>query len=132
VRAPFLAPALVEFVAGLPSAYKLKGLRSKHLLKRAAEGLLPRSILERPKKGFGIPVARWFQGELRPMLLDVLSPERLRAAGLFNPQAVETLIREHLAGTRDHRKPLWTLFMFELWREAYLAPASRAEGPACV
>lgn len=124
VRAPFLDHTLVEFVAGLPSHYKLHGLTTKHLLKRAAADLLPPQILSRPKKGFGIPVARWFQGELRSMMLDVFSPARLREAGLFEVSAVQKLVKEHLDGTRDHRKPLWTLFMFELWREAYLKAPS--------
>jgi asparagine synthase (glutamine-hydrolysing) len=124
VRAPFLDHTLVEFVAGLPSHYKLQGMTTKHLLKRAAADMLPGPILARPKKGFGIPVAKWFQGELRSMMLDVFSPARLREAGLFEVSAVQRLVKEHLDGTRDHRKPLWTLFMFELWREAYLkAPA---------
>jgi asparagine synthase (glutamine-hydrolysing) len=124
VRAPFLDHTLVEFVAGLPSHYKLQGMTTKHLLKRAAADMLPPQILARPKKGFGIPIAKWFQGELRSMMLDVFSPARLREAGLFEVSAVQRLVKEHLDGTRDHRKPLWTLFMFELWREAYLkAPA---------
>lgn len=124
VRAPFLDHTLVEFVAGLPSHYKLHGLTTKHLLKRAAADLLPPQILNRPKKGFGIPVARWFQGELRGMMLDVFAPARLREAGLFEVSAVQKLVKEHLDGTRDHRKPLWTLFMFELWREAYMKAPS--------
>jgi asparagine synthase (glutamine-hydrolysing) len=126
VRAPFLDHTLVEFVAGLPSHYKLHGMTTKHLLKRAAADMLPDQILKRPKKGFGIPVAKWFQGELRSMMLDVFSPARLREAGLFEVSAVQKLVKEHLDGTRDHRKPLWTLFMFELWREAYLKAPSGA------
>ncbi|MNS18666.1 Asparagine synthetase [glutamine-hydrolyzing] 1 [compost metagenome] len=127
VRAPFLDHTLVEFIAKLPTAYKLKGMTTKHLLKRAAADMLPDHILNRPKKGFGIPVAKWFQGELRSTMLDVFSPARLRDAGLFEVSAVQTLVKEHLDGKRDHRKPLWTLFMFELWREAYLkAPAGVA------
>jgi asparagine synthase (glutamine-hydrolysing) len=122
VRAPFLDPALVEFVAGLPSHYKVRGLTTKWALKKACFGLLPPSILERPKKGFGIPVAKWLKAELREPMLDLLSSERLRRGGLFEPVYVEKLVREHLAGTVDHRKALWTLLMFEWWREGYLAP----------
>lgn len=125
VRAPFLDHTLVEFIAGLPAHYKLHGFTTKYLLKRAAGKWLPEEILNRPKKGFGIPVAKWFQGELRSTMLDVFAPERLREAGLFEVAAVEKLVKDHLDGVRDNRKPLWTLFMFELWREAYLkAPAS--------
>ncbi|MFP5501706.1 MAG: asparagine synthase (glutamine-hydrolyzing) [Candidatus Sericytochromatia bacterium] len=120
VRAPFLDHTLVEFIAGLPSDYKLRGWTTKHLLKRVARRYLPEAIVDRPKKGFGIPVAKWFKGELKSTMLDVFAPERLRAAGLFQVDAVEKLIRDHLDGVKDNRKPLWTLFMFELWREAYM------------
>lgn len=127
-RAPLLDHRLVEYANGLPSRYKLKGLTTKHLLRRVAGGYLPKAILERPKKGFGIPVAKWLRAELREPMLDLLSPERLGRAGLFEPRAVEAMLREHLDGVRDHRKPLWTLLMFEWWRETYLldapAPAS--------
>jgi asparagine synthase (glutamine-hydrolysing) len=120
VRAPLLDHLLVEFIAGLPSHYKLRGLTTKYLLKRAARPLLPPDILDRPKKGFGIPVAKWLKADLKGAMLDMLSAERLGRAGLFEPREVERLVAEHLAGSHDHRKLLWTLLMFEWWREAYL------------
>jgi asparagine synthase (glutamine-hydrolysing) len=123
VRAPFLDPALVEFVAGLPAHYKVRGWTTKWALKQTGATLLPQHILKRPKKGFGIPVAKWLKAELREPMGDLLSAERIRAGGLFEPVYVEKLMREHLAGTVDHRKALWTLLMFEWWREAYLSPA---------
>ncbi|HEY9721560.1 MAG TPA: asparagine synthase (glutamine-hydrolyzing) [Oscillatoriaceae cyanobacterium] len=119
-RAPFLDHTLVEYIAGLPSHYKLKGKRTKHALKEVAARYLPEAILKRPKKGFGIPVAKWLKGELRSTMLDAFAPERLREAGIFEVREVERLVREHLAGTHDHRKLLWTMLMFEFWREAYL------------
>jgi asparagine synthase (glutamine-hydrolysing) len=119
-RAPLLDHQLVEYVAGLPTHYKLRGMTTKYLLKQAARPLLPAQILDRPKKGFGIPVAKWLKAELRGPMLDLLSPERVRAAGLFEPATVERLVREHLDGRHDHRKLLWTLLMFEWWRESYL------------
>jgi asparagine synthase (glutamine-hydrolysing) len=119
-RAPLLDHQLVEYVAGLPTHYKLRGFTTKYLLKQAARPLLPAEILERPKKGFGIPVAKWLKAELKAPMLDLLSAERLRAGGLFEPATVERLVREHLDGRHDHRKLLWTLLMFEWWREAYL------------
>jgi asparagine synthase (glutamine-hydrolysing) len=88
-------------------------------LKRALRGLLPDSILNRPKKGFGIPVARWFRGPLKEHLLSVLSPERIASQGFFDRSAVARLISDHLDGRRDNRKQLWTLFAFELWYEGY-------------
>jgi asparagine synthase (glutamine-hydrolysing) len=125
VRAPFLDYTLVEFLARVPSRLKLRRFETKHLLKRAMSRHLPAGIADRRKKGFGIPVAEWLKSDLREPLLDALSPARLRSQGLFDAQEVERLIREHLAGTRDHRKQLWTLFVFQLWHEHY---AERAPG----
>src|SRR4029077_5282848 len=92
----------------------------KHILKRALRGRLPGEILTRRKQGFGVPLAQWFRGPLRPLLEEALNPERLRRVGLLAPEGVGPLIAEHMSGRRDHRKILWTLLAFELWREAYL------------
>jgi asparagine synthase (glutamine-hydrolysing) len=118
-RVPLLNRDFVEHVTALPLDLKLRRLRSKFLFKRALRGMLPDRILDRPKKGFGIPVAHWFRGPLKQQLLDVLSPERLQRERFFEPAAVGRLIDEHLAGRRDNRKQLWTLFAFELWHEGY-------------
>ncbi|HUF01833.1 MAG TPA: asparagine synthase (glutamine-hydrolyzing), partial [Gaiellaceae bacterium] len=115
VRAPFLDVDLVEFLGRVPSRLKLHRFETKHLLKRALGDRLPEGIAGRRKKGFGIPVAEWLKGELRDLLGDELSSERLRAQGIFEPAEVQRLVREHAAGRRDQRKPLWTLLMFQLW-----------------
>ncbi len=120
VRAPFLDAALVDWMEAMPSAYKYGAGRTKRLLKRAASGSLPSAILARPKKGFGIPVARWLRGPLSPLLDRLLDPARLKRQGLFRPEFVALRVNEHRAGTRDHRKPLWTLLMFQLWHETWL------------
>jgi asparagine synthase (glutamine-hydrolysing) len=120
VRAPFLDVDLVNFLGSVPPRLKLHRLQTKHLLKRAMAGVLPPGIAERPKKGFGIPVAEWLKGQLRETLLDELSPDRLRRQGLFQPAEVQRLVAEHLAGRRDHRKPLWTLLVFQLWHRRWL------------
>ncbi|HET9985987.1 MAG TPA: asparagine synthase (glutamine-hydrolyzing) [Longimicrobiales bacterium] len=123
VRAPFLARAVVEFAASLPDAYLMKGLTGKRILRDAVRELLPASVLERPKKGFGIPVAAWLAGPLRELAHDLLGEASLRRAGLFRPEAVSRLLREHEARRADHRKPLWTLLVLELWRRANLGAA---------
>jgi len=128
VRAPFLDAELVEFLSRVPSRLKLRRLDTKHLLKRAMGDVLPPGIASRKKKGFGIPVASWFKGELREALQDELSPERIRRQGLFEPAEVSRLVSEHLSGRRDHRKPLWTLFMFQLWHRRW--HEGRAASPA--
>ncbi len=120
-RVPLLNRDFVEHVTRLPMDLKLRGLRSKFLFKRALRGILPESILDRPKKGFGIPVADWFRGPLRQQMLEVLSADRIRRDGYFEPAAITTLIEDHLGGRRDNRKQLWTLFAFQLWHEAYAA-----------
>ncbi|HET7419484.1 MAG TPA: asparagine synthase (glutamine-hydrolyzing) [Candidatus Dormibacteraeota bacterium] len=122
-RVPLLNNDFVAFALGLPLRMKLRGLRSKFLLRRALRGMLPASILRRRKKGFGIPIADWFRGPVREQLLDMLSPDRLRREGLFDVGEVSRLVDDHLSGRADNRKQLWTLFAFEAWYGGYLATA---------
>ncbi len=115
VRAPLLDTKVVEFAAALPGEYKLKGLTTKYLLKAAARQWLPDEIIDRPKKGFGVPIAQWLRGPLRDMAHDLLHPTKLQREGFFNVPEVTRLLAEHDQGRADHRKPLWTLLAFELW-----------------
>ncbi len=119
-RAPFLDPRVAQFAACLPLEYKLKGSNGKYVLKKAVEDLLPQTILNRPKKGFGIPIAERLKGRLNSLMHDLLSPERLRAQGLFEPEYVQTLIAEHETGRASHHKQLWTLLVFQLWHDNFL------------
>jgi asparagine synthase (glutamine-hydrolysing) len=121
VRAPFLDVELVEFLGRVPPKLKLRRFDTKHLLKAAMKDTLPPGIATRAKKGFGIPVAEWLKGELRDAVTDELSPERLRAQGIFEPAEVHRLVTEHLTGRADHRKQLWTLLMFQLWHRRWLS-----------
>jgi asparagine synthase (glutamine-hydrolysing) len=120
VRVPLLNRLLVEYAAHLPHSFKLRGLTTKFLLRQALKGVLPDSILKRGKKGFNAPVAKWFAGPLKPLLEDLLSPQRLKRQGLFQPDYVTTLIKEHQARHRDHRKLLWTLLAFQMWYEHWI------------
>lgn len=120
VRAPFLDPRIAEFAAGLPPEYKLRGNKGKYILKKAVAPLLPKSILQRPKKGFGVPIADWLKGRLNPLMHDLLAPARLRNQGLFNPDYVQKLIAEHEQGAASHHKELWTLLVFQLWYDNFL------------
>ena len=122
VRAPFLDADLVDSIQTMPAVFKYGRGIAKRLLKAAARGRLPDAVLDRPKKGFGIPVARWLRGPLAPLLDDLLGPDRLKTQGLFRPETVARRIREHREGVRDHRKPLWTLLMFQLWYDRRLEP----------
>jgi asparagine synthase (glutamine-hydrolysing) len=118
-RAPFLDHTFVEFVLKLPVEMKLKtqlsGWNGKYILKKAMRGRLPDDVIDRPKKGFGMPVAKWVKGELRDFVRDTFAPERLRRRGLFNVDYVQRLLDEHERGVADHRKLIWTLLMFEMW-----------------
>jgi asparagine synthase (glutamine-hydrolysing) len=127
VRAPFLDPRVAEFAASLPVNYKLRGHKTKYILKKAVEDLLPRFVTRRPKKGFGVPVAEWLKFKLKPLARDLLSPERVKRAGVFNPGLVARLQDEHERGVANHRKLLWTLLMFELWHESFIETAKRIE-----
>jgi len=119
-RAPFLDPRVGQFAASIPVEYKLKGSKGKYILKKAVKDLLPKQILNRPKKGFGIPIADWLKGRLNPPLHDLLAPERLREQGLFNADYVQKLIKEHETGKASHHKELWTLLVFQLWWDNFL------------
>jgi asparagine synthase (glutamine-hydrolysing) len=126
VRSPFLDHTLVEFLGRVPPRLKMRGLATKVILKEAMRATLPRGIAERPKKGFGIPVAAWFKNELRNELGDELSPTRLASQGIFQPEAVQRLVEDHLSGRRDNRKELWALFVFQHWHRANLETSQSA------
>jgi asparagine synthase (glutamine-hydrolysing) len=120
LRAPFMDPGLVSFITSLPSRYKLRGRQTKLVFRRAMASRLPRVVLQRPKKGFGIPVARWLHTHLRDLTGDLLAPGRLRDQGLFDERAISRLVEDHWNGRRDNRKGLWTLIMFQLWYDRYM------------
>lgn len=120
VRAPFLDKDFVEYVSTLPYQFKARGKTTKYLLKKALEPVLPREIIYRKKKGFGIPIAIWLKNELRPSLQATLHHNKLKKDGIFNPVAVDCLIAEHLSGKKNNRKPLFALLMFQWWKERFL------------
>jgi asparagine synthase (glutamine-hydrolysing) len=130
VRAPFLDRRVVEYAASLPSDYKLRGGTTKYILKQAIAPLVPPFVTRRGKKGFGVPVAEWLKGRLRPLARDLLSPARLARHGLFDPAYVTRLQDEHERGIANHRKLLWTLLVFELWRESFVETPRRIEHSA--
>ena len=133
VRAPFLDTEVVEYVLRLPWRYKLGPWRTKRLLRSALRGVVPDPILRRPKKGFGIPVAAWIRGPLRPLFEDLFSPASLARSGVLDPSPTRALLDRHLRGDADLRKPLWTIAALLLWQRRWGAPApavQRAAAPA--
>ncbi|MEZ5307137.1 MAG: asparagine synthase (glutamine-hydrolyzing) [Pyrinomonadaceae bacterium] len=120
VRAPFLDHNVAEYVASLPADFKLRGKNTKFILKRAVADLIPQNIINRPKKGFGMPVADWLKGYLNPLMHEMLSPSRLIIQDLFNYEYIQQLMREHEQGIANHYKQLWTLLIFQLWYENFI------------
>jgi asparagine synthase (glutamine-hydrolysing) len=128
VRSPLLDRDVVDFVCRLPMEYKLNGLKTKYILKKVAEELLPRNVVYRKKKGFGVPLAKWLTGELREFMLDYLSQERIERQGIFHYPCVSQLINEQLTMKKDNRELLWTLLVFQTWYERYIESARSVDG----
>lgn len=120
VRVPFLNERIIDLAMNLPLNLKLNRLTGKYLLKKIMTPILPEKIIHRPKKGFNMPIAQWLAGDLRPLLMDLLSSTHLESQGLFNPSFIESLLKEHFSKKKDHRKLLWTLLVFQLWHQKYL------------
>jgi asparagine synthase (glutamine-hydrolysing) len=118
-RPPFLDPRIVDFAARLPERLKLHGSQSKYVLRRLMHDKLPPNILRRPKIGFDIPVHDWFRSVLRPMLLDTLSEDAVRATGLFNWNAMEQLLSDHLERKANLGYHLWGLMVLLLWMKQW-------------
>ncbi len=114
-RSPFLDTALIEYVAGLPDEMKLRGKRTKVILREAFSDLLPQKIDRRSKMGFGVPLGTWFRGELREYLCDHLLDPGARYRAYLAADAVHRLVQRHLAGHTDAGQRLWTILCFERW-----------------
>jgi asparagine synthase (glutamine-hydrolysing) len=115
VRSPLLDHRLHEFAATLPDRAKLSRWTTKHLLRRLAREYLPRDLLERPKRGFRVPLDRWFREPLSGFARDVLFDARTRSRGLFDAAAVERLVEDHVAARANHGREIWMLLVTELW-----------------
>jgi len=125
VRLPFLAFPLVEFALGLPTNLKVRGMSSKYLLRQAASRYLPEKIIKRPKKGFGIPVAKWINSEFREVVDELLSESFIGRQEIFDWTYIKRLLDQHRMGQVDRRKELWTLLMFQWWwRKFFESPES--------
>jgi len=119
-RSPFLDHEVMEFCARLPASYKLRGMRLKHLLKKAGKRLLPPETLARRKMGFGVPVGNWMRGELRSWVEDLLLSPRALKRGYFQPEALRQLVDGHLEGREDRSFQLWALLWLELWHQEFV------------
>ena len=122
VRYPFLDVDLVEFTGRLQARWKVDGPNKRVLFKRAMAPILPAEILRKRKQGFGLPVAVWLKQDepFRALVRDTLLGERARARGWIRPPFVESLLREHEAGSWDWSSEIWRMLVLELWMEKYL------------
>jgi asparagine synthase (glutamine-hydrolysing) len=119
-RVPFLDHKLVEFAATLPDEWKLSGWTTKRVLREAMQGVLPASILNRPKMGFPVPFARWVRGSWNGIARDVLLDRRARERGVIDPAAVDRLLRDHADGRTSGGDRIWTLLNLELWYRTFI------------
>jgi asparagine synthase (glutamine-hydrolysing) len=124
VRCPFLDTEVVEFASRLPRRMLMRA-RGKRILRRAVADLVPRAILTRRKRGFGLPLRRWMKEDLADTVRDVLLDDRARQRGLFRPEAVEALVRS-IDRERNAPDRLWTLLVLEVWFREFVDPGARA------
>ncbi len=115
LRAPFLDPALVEFGLSLPAKLRWRRGRGKALLRRAFRGQLPEEVLNGPKRGFGVPLARWLRGPLRDFAADALMDSDFLGRGIVQPERLAEMLAEHVSGRADHSHGLWAVLMLALW-----------------
>jgi len=120
VRVPFLNQEMLELTARMPPDLKIKGLKRKYILKKAAEQLLPREVVWRKKAGFGAPIRSWLRGALRPVVDDLLSEETVKRRGLFRPEEVRKIIDTNLTGREDYNLQVFQLLNLELWMREFV------------
>ena len=123
VRVPYLDHELVEFVFGLPSSLRLNNFKTKYILKKAMRNFLPKNIINRKKKGLGMPVAFWIKSDIKRLISDIFERNKIIKEGFFNYECIDRLLKEHFNNRADNRKKIWTLLMFELWLKEYYASA---------
>jgi len=118
-RVPFLDHKLVEFTSALPQRLKLRGWTTKYVLRQSMKGILPETILSRPKMGFPVPIGTWFRGAYRHVVDDYVLSDRALNRGIFSPDFVRGLVARHQTGGENHSERLWALVNFEIWQRQF-------------
>jgi asparagine synthase (glutamine-hydrolysing) len=116
-RAPYLDPRIAEFAWSLPQTMKVRPKESKWILRQVLDRYVPRKLVDRPKMGFGVPLASWLRGAMRDWAEALLDERRLRQEGFFNPEAVRQKWTDHISGRGAWQYHLWDILMFQLWLE---------------
>ncbi len=119
-RSPFIDHRVMEFSASISPNLKLKGKTSKYILKKMAEGKLPKDITNRSKMGFRLPVDEWFRGELKEYSQDMLLSKKHRERGYFSGKKIEEMLNEHITGKFNHGYRLWSLLNLEIWHQTFM------------
>jgi asparagine synthase (glutamine-hydrolysing) len=120
VRSPLLDHRFMEMAARMPASVKLDHGTTKRIFKDALRPWLPDGILDRPKMGFGVPIAPWLRGPLRDLPGAVLLDPRSLERGLFRPEQVERIVERHLSGAEDTSLKIWCLLQLELWLRTFV------------
>lgn len=123
-RSPYVDRQVVEFVASIPADLKLRGRTLKYIQRPVAAEFLPAELVQRPKRGFGFPLAYWFQNELSDFMITMFRQARLATEGYFRPDAMQSLLEEHVRGDVDHNYRLWLLLNLELWYRLFIEGTS--------
>jgi asparagine synthase (glutamine-hydrolysing) len=120
-REPYLDHRVIEFVARLPDEHKYHKGNKKHVLKEIAYQYIPKELLDRPKMGFSIPLDAWLRNELRPLVEEYFSEERLNAQGIFNPKYVRSLYSDFKKGETGLEQKVWRMLMFQMWYKKWMS-----------
>jgi asparagine synthase (glutamine-hydrolysing) len=120
VRVPFLDHIFIEEVSRIPGSLKIRNGKRKYIFKKVAERYLPHKIVWRKKAGFSAPIGAWLKGQLKDMMLDLLSKERIKSRGYFNYAFISQLIKNHLNNKEYNANQLWQLITLELWHQIFI------------
>jgi asparagine synthase (glutamine-hydrolysing) len=120
VRVPLLDLEIVEFMANVPTSFKINRFTTKYLLRQALRGIVPDEIIKRRKTGFGAPIRKWLSHDLHPLIETLLSNSSLRARGILTPKAVRKMIDDNQRGIEDHTYRIWSFLTLEIWMRTFV------------
>src|SRR6267378_2315761 len=120
VRCPFTDHQIVEFGLSIPFGWKYRLGNTKRIVREAMQGVLPESVLRKKKMGFNPPLPQWINSELKPLIAEMLSRKAIERRGIFRPEAVEQLLKDHAERKRDNALKIWGLLILEVWYRMYI------------